>query len=484
MHYRQRRVTKCVTNDRCLEAVRYYCKCFPFTQNYFKRGRWGMEIQVRDPVHNFILLDGKEKALLETRCLQRLRGIKQLAMASLVYPGALHTRFDHTLGVVHVAGKMAKSLHLGAHEENLVRKAAMLHDIGHGPFSHVSENALEKYANRDKLAPGQKKDKIHEVLTATIIRTNPDIVKILGQTDCDSIVELLTFGHGESVNRSIVSGPLDADKQDYLLRDSFFCGVEYGTFDMHQLHRSLVAYGHKHDRYLMLKVDGIHAAEQYFLAKYYLTSLVYRHRVRLITDQMIVRAIVSGIDIDEIEELQTLYSFDNSEDFVNNYMAWNDGRFVNRFGCDDIFRGTKCQSILQMLQYRTLLKLVFQARAKDFPAHIRENLKEIGKPEFSESRTSLEARVAECIAEQCGKSIDSNLTIIHSFSIKSVKEMSRNDEDSVLIAKPAGPITFEGESALFGSIQEGFDETFVEIYAPLKWRSASDQGKLLIYPQF
>src|SRR5262245_48892018 len=129
-----------------------------------------MEVDVRDPIHDFITLRERQVKLVGTRALQRLRGIRQLALASLVYPGAVHTRFDHTLGVTHVAGRMARALGLDADQVDLVEHAALLHDIGHGPFSHVSENVLDRYADRTKLPENQKKDKIHEVITAHMIR--------------------------------------------------------------------------------------------------------------------------------------------------------------------------------------------------------------------------------------------------------------------------------------------------------------------------
>jgi hypothetical protein len=186
-------------------------------------------------------------------------------MANLVYPGALHTRFDHTLGVCHVAGLMAESLGLAEEEVGIVRLAALLHDIGHGPFSHVSENALERYAERAKLGAEQKKEKIHELVTGWMIRNDPHIVRILGQDTCDIVAKLLNEGHGQRALKSIVSGPLDADKQDYLLRDSQFCGVPYGLFDIHQFHRSLTLVGEEDQKELMIDPDGVHAIEQYVL---------------------------------------------------------------------------------------------------------------------------------------------------------------------------------------------------------------------------
>jgi len=137
-------------------------------------------------------------------------------MAHLVYPGALHTRFDHSLGVCHVAGLLADELDLSEHEQTIVRLAALLHDLGHGPFSHVSEDLLAWYADRSKLAPEQKKEKIHEIITTHLIRNDPTLGHVLGRTRCDEIGDLLLTGHGQPALRSIVSGPLDADKQDYL----------------------------------------------------------------------------------------------------------------------------------------------------------------------------------------------------------------------------------------------------------------------------
>ena len=145
------------------------------------------------------------------------------------------------------------------------------------------------------------------------------------------ITRLLAIGHGPPVLRFIVSGPLDADKQDYLLRDSRFCGVQYGVFDLHQLHRTMLKVGHDDEQELMIDEDGVHALEQFVLAKYYLTTNVYRHRVRLVTDQMIVCAIVLGIEVDGLKELRELYTFDNSAAFFNRYIAFNDSRFLFQF---------------------------------------------------------------------------------------------------------------------------------------------------------
>lgn len=446
--------------------------------------------QIRDPVHNFVELWEKEIRLVGTPLFQRLRGIRQLAMADLVYPGALHTRFDHSLGVCHVAGLLSKQLGLDENAEaTLVRLAALLHDLGHGPFSHVSENLLERYADRSKLPEGQKKEKIHELVTAYLIRNDAHILKILGEETCTEVVKLLSVGHGQPAMKAIVSGPLDADKQDYLLRDSLFCGVEYGVFDLHQLHRSLVIDGPANEKELMIDADGIHAVEQYVLAKYYLTTNVYRHKVRLITDQMIVRAIILGIEEDGLDDLRALYTFDNSPGFFSQYVRWNDARLMAAF-CGEAKPGSLCGGIFDRLQARRLFKRVFQERIQKFAElEVRDKLLKIGsKAKTEEERTAndklrkeIEASLAEILSAHFHEKVDPLEVILHVFDIKSVRTTSRNDESGIPIATRGAPLSFQDESALFASINESYTEGFVEVYAPspLAWSDRTHRAKWL-----
>lgn len=436
------------------------------------------EFRLRDPVHNFICLQGDEVKLIAAPLYQRLRGIKQLALASLVYPGALHTRFDHSLGVCHVAGLLAEQLGLSPDEIELVRLAALLHDLGHGPFSHVSENLLEWYADRTTLKADQKKEKIHELVTAHFIRTDPDVKRLLSDDKRDQVVKLLSDGHGQPALKAIVSGPLDADKQDYLLRDSYFCGVAYGVFDIHQFHRSLHLCGPDDEKELMIDPDGIHAVEQYVLAKYYLTTNVYRHRVRLITDQMLVRAIKLGIDVENNDDLRKLYTFDGSDQFYENYRGWDDARFTTTFGTGPV-GASPCRELIARLRERRLLKRVFNATLEDFESpELREVLTKIEKKESAAARLKLEEAIADEVKRVAGGSIDPRLVIIHVYTIKSVRVSSRNDEASIMVARTGqDPVPFEEESALFRSINEGYTEAYVEVYAPITWDTETDKKR-------
>jgi uncharacterized protein len=434
--------------------------------------------QIRDTVHNFLELYDDEMKLVGTPLFQRLRRIRQLAMANLLYPGSLHTRFDHSLGVCHVAGLLAGQLELAQDEIRLVRLAALLHDLGHGPFSHVSENLLERYADRGKLSAEQKKEKIHELITAHLIANDPRMRDLLGGETCRMIVNLLGPGHGQPALRSIVSGPLDADKQDYLLRDSLFCGVEYGTYDMRQLHRSLVLYGDDEEKQMMIDPDGIHAVEQFVLAKYYMTTNVYRHRVRLVTDQMIVRAIVLGIEEDGLKDLQKIYAFDGSDEFYSEYPRWTDERLLFRFG-DHARQETWCGRLLGRLERRELYKRVFSDSVSKFGAQAAAVLLEIGKSKHDATRQEIEQRIGDVLRNHGFADVDPHEIILHGFDIKSVRTTSRNDEEGMLVRCLPAPVPFEQQSALFASINDGYSEGFVEVYAPVTWSDRTRRSRSL-----
>lgn len=434
-----------------------------------------MTIRLRDPVHNFIQLCDNETRLLDTKAVQRLRRISQLAMAYLVYPGAVHTRFDHSLGVMYLSGLMATELGLEQDEIELVRLAGLLHDVGHGPFSHVSEHSLETFANRSTLSAEQQKCKIHELISARIIETDEEFTKILGERRCEDISRLLGKGFGQPVLKSIVSGPLDSDKQDYLLRDSLFCGVKYGIFDIHQLHRSLTLGGNDDEKELWIKKDGIHAIEQYILAKYYLTTNVYRHKVRLITDQMIVRAIRLGVEKDKISELAKLYSFDGSDSFIERYKRFDDGLFMQKF-CVSEREDSKCRELLLRLRKRRLLKQVFACRVNEFKPDVRDVLAKMISEKQSLA-SNIETSIAQEISKLTKQRVDPDFVIVNAFSIRSVREMSRNDEAGILVAGATeqSPKPFEDESTLFASINERYADEFVEVYAPIEWNTETEK---------
>ena len=196
--------------------------------------------RIRDPIHGLIELSKREVDLINTQVFQRLRRIRQLAMAFLAYPGALHTRFDHSIGVMHIAGRICTELQKVESNKvtdtdiELVRIAALLHDVGHGPFSHASEALLEKYASEDPLM-AQNREKIHEQITVDIIHTDLGIAEVLDTDERRFVINMIQGKEASDWRRDVISSELDADKMDYLLRDTYFAGVKYGEYDLEKL---------------------------------------------------------------------------------------------------------------------------------------------------------------------------------------------------------------------------------------------------------
>ena len=245
--------------------------------------------EFRDPVHGLIKLTDQEVNIIDQLPFQRLRRIKQLAMAHLVYPGALHTRFDHSLGTLHAAGQIVRNVaiaeQLSYDDVISIRLAALLHDIGHGPFSHVSEYLLEKYHQLPQSSVGER-EKIHEKLTVDIISNDSSIAELLKDEQQQDIRLIIEGSSRSDIRRDIVSSDLDADKIDYLSRDSYFTGVKYGIFDIEKIYDSFVYLSQGEQSYLGIDESGIFAIEQLILAKYHMTQQVYAHRVRVITDSI------------------------------------------------------------------------------------------------------------------------------------------------------------------------------------------------------
>ncbi len=309
--------------------------------------------EIRDPIHGFIALSEKEVNLINTKAFQRLRRIRQLAMAFLVYPGTLHTRFDHSIGVMHIAGRICDRLKTPPEEREQVRLAALLHDIGHGPFSHVSEHLLDKHVPKPE--EGELAlEKIHEKITVDIVKNDSEICEILSDEEQQFVIEMIEGKTTKDFRRDIVSSDLDADKMDYLLRDSYFAGVKYGTYDLEKIIESCRVDHRGNESYLAISSEGIHALEQLLLAKQHMIQQVYHHRVRSISDAMIIRGIELAID-EENQELKQLYRYDGTPEFIENYMEYHDERLIDILKQRD---KEKACNIFKRLYERRLFKII------------------------------------------------------------------------------------------------------------------------------
>src|SRR5438445_11003743 len=185
---------------------------------------------IKDPIHGYVRISQTERSMIDTEPVQRLKRIRQLAGSEFVYPAANHTRFEHVIGAMHLSGTLAEALpiDLPRHEREQLRLAPLLHDIGHGPFSHVFEPLLAKYLG-----------KRHEDFVPWLIKET-DIAERLEAVGLDtSILGRLAVGKLASRERpyldQIISGSVDVDKLEYVVRDSFHTGAGYGFFEVHRL---------------------------------------------------------------------------------------------------------------------------------------------------------------------------------------------------------------------------------------------------------
>ncbi len=268
--------------------------------------------EITDPIHKYIPITDLEKKLIDTEFFQRLRKIRQLAGAHLVFPSAQHTRFEHSIGAMHLAGLAGESLlnkgYITCKEDvESLRIAALLHDIGHGPFSHLFEEVLRE----------KKSNKInHEIIGKRIIKETI-IIDILEKYGYDGdYVCKLSFGESQKMfYDEIIAGSLSVDIMDYLPRDSFFTGAEYGKVDYHRLISSLEVLSNGH---LGIDKSAINSLESMLISRYQMFKAVYFHKT--------VRA-------GEVMLLHSLISADNQLNFSNfaieEYLDYTDDKTID-----------------------------------------------------------------------------------------------------------------------------------------------------------
>ena len=244
---------------------------------------------IRDSVYGDISLNNFEVQVMDMPQFQRLRRIKQLGLINLIYPGANHTRFEHCVGTMNLASKLAAELELSEYETDLVRISGLLHDIGHGPFSHVSEGVLS--------FP-------HEELTKYVIEKTSMHDLLNEKFDTRKIVEIV---NGKGYLGPIISGELDVDRMDYLLRDSHNTGVAYGVIDYERIISNLTL-----DDGLVLDIKGVQAAEGALVSRYFMYPSVYQHHTTRIVNSMFRRALKREINSGKINE-KDIYKYDDSD---------------------------------------------------------------------------------------------------------------------------------------------------------------------------
>lgn len=345
---------------------------------------------VRDTVHGNIKLSGVLLELMETPEIQRLNSIHQLGFAYLVYPGAHHSRIEHSLGTSHVAGLMAENLGLDEHEKKLVMSAGLLHDVGHGPYSHTLEYLISSKLKKDhmEITKGvitgeydiiDKKEK--EMIG--VKKTIPEILEKHGlkPKDVASLVSRKLTGYTAELNffqnkkseknylNQIIHSAVDADQIDFLLRDAHYTGVAYGIIDMGRLLQTMEIYNNN----LMLQKKGVSAVEGMLVARGLMYSSVYFHKTVRIAEVMMARAVEKAMekeigDITKMTEPELISALDKAGGFP--------------------------KEIVLMLKYRRLFKKAYTKNTDDLE---RDEIKKLLKMEKTEERRKKEKEICSRI---------------------------------------------------------------------------------------
>jgi HD superfamily phosphohydrolase len=264
---------------------------------------------IKDPIHGYVKISLIERSIIDTQPVQRLKRIRQLAGSEFVYPAANHTRFEHVIGAMHLAGNLGEALPVDLSREvrEQLRLAALLHDIGHGPFSHVFEPLTAKYLAKS-----------HEDFVPWLVKETEIADRLEAEGFNPRALGQLAVGKLASKTRpyldQVISSSIDVDKMDYVVRDSFHTGAGYGSVDIHRLLYAMDVI----DDSLAVNGSAVATLESFLLARFESFRTIYFHKASRAVQIMMVRALEAAKD-----ELQLL-SFDSPEDYLNldDYKVW------------------------------------------------------------------------------------------------------------------------------------------------------------------
>ncbi len=252
---------------------------------------------IKDPVHGTMQFTSTEdtwvKPFIDSPHFQRLRHIKQLGMGDFIFPGAVHTRFNHCLGCCYTASQIAQKIGLADEERQLVMIAGLLHDIGHGPFSHAFEGIfVNKLIHHEDWTPYFLADYGTKEFFHHYNRLNPRYH--LTEDKFRDIAEMIMHKPvTKSVLADIVSSQLDADRLDYLLRDSHFCGVKYGEFDFRWMIHCMAIVETEVGERLGITHKGIGVVEHYLMARRLMTRNIYHSQKKLALESLLVQLLAN-----------------------------------------------------------------------------------------------------------------------------------------------------------------------------------------------
>jgi len=312
-----------------------------------------------DPIHDFIRVYDHELKIIDNPIFQRLRRIRQLSGAHLTYPAAQHTRFEHSLGVMHIASQAGKALNekgiLKSDDIDLLRLAGLLHDIGHGPFSHLFEEVI------------QQKKFSHEDFGKEIILKS-EIGDILSKNGYDKkLVTKIAFGDSKlQYMNEIISGALSADMMDYLLRDGYFTGAEHAQIDHKRITQSLDV----HKKKLALERSALYSFESMMHSRYQMFKAVYFHKTVRSAEVMLLEALRLSDD-----------EFGFTSFNIKEFVKLTDEYVLSTLISSKSSKLKRARQFAEDYQNRKLLKCVFE--------RILTSRTNLGKSRTDELRTSI-----------------------------------------------------------------------------------------------
>jgi len=316
---------------------------------------------IRDPIHGNIKLEGILLKLLETPEIQHLYNIKQLGFAHLVFPGAHHTRLEHSLGVYHLATRVAETLNLRNSEKEIIRYAAFLHDIGHGPFSHTLESILRETFDIDHIGLTEKlifgEYEIFDSKEKKYI-SSPSVCQILDKNHINKyeIVQIIKGDVNEKTYLSqILNSAIDIDQLDYLIRDAYYTGVAYGLIDIERFLQTLLIKNNN----LCVTKKGISVVENILMARTLMYSSVYFHKTVRIAELMLSKA---------IELIEDTKPFE--------FFKMTDAELINHLKA----MGSYQHEIATRLKFRKLFKQAYFASSNDLTGDQMDFIKELENP--------------------------------------------------------------------------------------------------------
>ncbi|HWQ63396.1 MAG TPA: HD domain-containing protein [Methanospirillum sp.] len=347
-------------------------------------------------MHGYIQVEPELLPLVDSPEIQRLRYVRQLGFSFLVYPGAHHTRFEHSLGAMHLASLMSRQIGLAREEHLLVTSAALLHDIGHGPFSHAIEGIASE-------ALGRSHTDVRDLITRSSLGDE------LERIDIDP-TEVCLMIEGNHPLASIIHGDLDVDRMDYLLRDAHYTGVPYGTVDSGRLIRATRLYGGG----IVLDESGVQAAESLLIARTLMRPAVYYHHVSRIAEKIFSTAVYEQSRADPTVIMERMVRMDDAACMQTLlHSEYSDVRHL----AEDLY-------------YRRLFKRSLYLGKEEVSSSLRQ----------SEDSNVREREFAVRIAEQAGVMPREVLVDIPAFPRDMYMQVQVQDRDNLLPLEDVSPL--------------------------------------------